>query len=68
MYTVFWEPFPNMYAGMAVALAMFFVGMLSIFWGLKIQSMVKLYFMFLGVVLTFVGYLIFMVCVVNLIC
>ena len=68
MYTIFWEPFPNMYAGMAVALAMFFVGMLSIFWGLKIQSMVKLYFMFLGVALTFVGYSIFMVCVVNLIC
>lgn len=68
MYTVFWESFPNMYAGMAVALAMFFVGMLSIFLGSKIQSMVKLYFMLLGIVLTCMGGSIFLVGVVNLIC
>ena len=68
MYSIFLKPLPNMYAGMAVALAMFFGGMFIAFWGLKIQSMVKLYFMLLGVALTFVGYSIFMVCVVNLIC
>ncbi len=67
MYTVFWEPFPNMYAGMAVALAMFFGGMFIAFWGLKIQSMVKLYFMILGVLLICIGGSIFTVDVVNLI-
>lgn len=68
MYTVFGEPFPNMYAGMAVALAMFFGGMFIAFGGVKIQSMVKLYFMLLGILLTCIGGSIFMVCMVNLIC
>ena len=57
-----------MYAGMAVALAMYFGGMFIVFLGLKIQSMGKLFPMFLGAVLTCMGGSIFMVGVVNLIC
>ncbi len=68
MYTAFWESFLNMYAGMAVALAMYFGGMFITFLGLKIQSMGELFPMFLGAVLTCMGGSIFMVGVVNLIC
>ena len=68
MYSIFLKPFPNMYAGMAVALAMFFGGMFIAFWGLKIQSMVKLFLMLLGVLLICIGGSIFTVDVVNLIC
>ena len=68
MYTAFWESFLNMYAGMAVALAMYFGGMFITFLGLKIQSMGELFPMFLGAVLTCMGGSIFMVCVFNLIC
>lgn len=68
MYTVFLEPFPNMYAGMAVALAMFFGGMFIAILGFKIQSMVKLFLTLFGAVLTGMGGSIFLVGVVNLIC
>lgn len=68
MYTVFWDLFPNMYAGMAVALAMFFGGMFIAILGFKIQSMVKLFLTLFGAVLIGMGGVIFMVGVVNLIC
>lgn len=57
-----------MYAGMAVALAMFFGGMFIAILGFKIQSMVKLFLTLFGAVLIGMGGVIFMVGVVNLIC
>lgn len=67
MYTAFLNSFPNMYAGMAVALAMVIGGSFVTFWGSKIQSMVKLFPTMFGAVLTGMGGAILIVGMVNLI-
>lgn len=66
MYTTFLNSFPNMYIGMAVALAMLIGGLLIVYFGGRVQGMGKILPLSIGTALVGMGSGLFLVGVIHL--